>query len=282
MIRRIVLGLLMGLIVCLVFSCKKKEMPLDSEEFKWLLLDMHKVDGTLAVGRGMYGHEEKKNYAYYNELFKKYGITREEFDSCLYFYSAQTKEFSQMYDFIIDSLNKQLTAADKVVKELKANDSVNYFPQKIDAVALDTISLDSVVVITIDSIVPGLYKFSTTLRFDSISKNRARRIASYFLSEDKKDTLYVRNITIAPDTVKRVYTWSQYADSVYSHLVIRYMEVVPEKERPKIYKKGKVVPGKKEKPINLKEFKGVAWDNQLFRPYISKETEKRLKQGLRR
>ena len=253
MIRRIVLGLLMGLIVCLVFSCKKKEMPLDSEEFKWLLLDMHKVDGTLAVGRGMYGHEEKKNY-----------------------------EFSQMYDFIIDSLNKQLTAADKVVKELKANDSVNYFPQKIDAVALDTISLDSVVVITIDSIVPGLYKFSTTLRFDSISKNRARRIASYFLSEDKKDTLYVRNITIAPDTVKRVYTWSQYADSVYSHLVIRYMEVVPEKERPKIYKNGKVVPGKKEKPINLKEFKGVAWDNQLFRPYISKETEKRLKQGLRR
>ena len=149
MIRRIVLGLLMGLIVCLAFSCKKKEMPLDSEEFKWLLLDMHKVDGTLAVGRGMYGHEEKKNYAYYNELFKKYGITREEFDSCLYFYSAQTKEFSQMYDFIIDSLNKQLTAADKVVKELKANDSVNYFPQKIDAVALDTISLDSVVVITL-------------------------------------------------------------------------------------------------------------------------------------
>ncbi len=282
MIRRIAFGLLIGLLVCITFSCRKKEIPLDMEEFKWLLLDMHKVDGTLAVGRGMYGYEEKKNYAYYNELFKKYGITREEFDSCLYFYSAQTNKFSKMYDFIIDSLNKQLTVVDRVVKELKANDSVNYFPQKLDTVALDTILLDSVVIVTIDSIVPGLYKFSTTLRFDSISRNRARRIASYFLSDDRKDTLHVRSITVAPDTVKRVYNWSQYVDSVYSHLEIRYMEEVPEKERPKIYKNGKVVPGKKEKPINLMEFKGISWDNQLFRPYISRETEKRLKQGLRR
>lgn len=280
--RRIVSGLLIGLFVCLAFSCKKENVPLELEEFKWLLLDMHKVDGTLAVERGMYGYEEVKNYAYYNELFKKYGITREEFDTCLYFYSAQTKVFSQMYDFIIDSLNKQLTVADRVVKELKANDSINYFPQKLDTVTLDTISLDSVVVITVDGIVPGLYKFSTTLRFDSISRNRARRIASYFLSEDKKDTLYVRNIVVAPDTVKRVYSWSQYADSVYSHLVIRYMEAVPENERPRIYKNGKVVAGKKEQPIHLKEFHGISWDNQLFRPYISRETEKRLKQGLRR
>ncbi len=282
MIRRIVFSLLMGLLVCLVFSCRKKEIPLDAEEFKWLLLDMHKVDGTLAVWRGRYGYEEAANYAYYNELLKKYGISREEFDSCLYFYSANTKEFSQMYDFIIDSLNRQLTIADRVVKELKANDSINYFPQKLDVMVQDTIFLDSVVTIMIDSIVPGLYKFSTTLQFDSISRNRTRMIASYFLSEDKKDTLHVRNIVIAPDTVKRVYTWSQYADSVYSHLMIRYMEEVPEKERPKIYKNGKVIAGKKEKPINLKEFHGISWDNQLFRPYISRETEKRLKQGLHR
>lgn len=282
MIRRIVFGLLAGVLVFLAFSCKKQVVPLDEDEFKWLLLDMHRVDGTLAVGRGMYGREELKNYSYYNDLFKKYGITREDFDSCLYYYSAQTKLFSQMYDFIIDSLNKQLTVTERVLKELKANDSVNYFPRMLDSVPLDTISLDSVVIVTVDSIVPGLYKFSTTLKFDTLSRNRCRRIAACFMSENKKDTLHVRNILITPDTVKRVYTWSQYVDSVYSHLEIRYMEVVPEEERPTMYRNGKAVRNKKEKPLDLKEIKGFSWDNQLFRPYISRETERRLKQGLHR
>lgn len=90
----------------------------------------------------------------------------------------------------------------------------------------------------------------------------------------------MRDIIVSPDTLNRSYNWSQYVDSAYNQLVIRYMEVVPRKERTKTYKNGKVVqPPKKD--IDLKEFGGVAWNNQLFRPYISRETENRLKLGLR-
>lgn len=276
MIRNIFTWVICLLTVLGMNACHNKKVPLDKDQFTALLIDLHRVDGTLAVNRGLRGYEELKNYAYYNDLFKKYGITRTDFDSCMYYYSAQTVLFSKMYDVILDSLNKQLTAVDKVLNVLKANDSVNYFP------VMDTLRLDTVRIINVDSIVPGLYKFSTTLKFDSLSSNRNRKIASFFVSEDGKDTLRVRDILVSPDTLKRTYNWSQYADSLYNRLVIRYMEVVPESERPKTYKNGKVVkPSKKEKEIDLKEFGGMSWDNQLFRPYISRETEKRLKQGIR-
>ncbi len=268
---------LISLVVLTGLCACSQKVPLDKDQFTALLIDMHKVDGTLAVNRGLRGNDELKNYSYYNDLFKKYGITRADFDSCMYYYSAQTVQFSKMYDVILDSLNRQLTAVDKVLNLLKANDSLNYFP------ITDTLRLDTVYTVNIDSIVPGLYKFNTTLQFDSLSKNRNRRIASYFISADDKDTLRVRDIVVSPDTLKRTYNWSQYADSVYSRLVINYMEVIPPEQRPKTYKNGKVVkPSKKEKEIDLKEFGGKAWDNQLFRPYISRETENRLKQGLRR
>lgn len=266
------------LLLGMVNGCENKKVPLNKDEFTALLIDMHRVDGTLSANRSVnLGNPDLKNYTYYNDLFKRYGITRADFDSCMYYYSVQTVLFSKMYDVIIDSLNRQVTVVDKILNELKSKDSINYFP------VLDTIRLDSVFRVNIDTIVPGQYKFNTTIRFDSMSDNRNRRIASYFLSADGKDTLKVRDVIVSVDTVVRNYNWSQYVDSVYSRLVITYLEIVPVEERPKIYERGKLVkPARKKKEINLKDFGGQSWDNQLFRPYISRDTEQRLKQGLHR
>lgn len=274
MIKPVLQWIILILLLGIGNGCQHKKIPLDKDQFTALLIDMHRIDGTLSAG--MRGNDELKNYAYYNDIFNKYGIDRAVFDSCMYYYSAQTVLFSKMYDVVIDTLNRQLTVVDKVLNELKANDSVNYFP------VMDTLWLDSIYTVTVDSIIPGLYKFSTTLLFDSLSTNRTRRIASFFVSESGEDTLRVRDITVAIDTLKQTYNWSQYADSLYSRLVISFMEVIPEKDRPKTYKDGKEVKKKKEKEIRLKDFDGKAWDHQLFRPYISRETERRLKQGVSR
>lgn len=269
------------LLICSValacFCACSRKVPLDEEQFTALLMDMHKVDGTLAVNRGLRGNDELKNYSYYNDLFKKYGITRADFDSCMFYYSAQTILFSKMYDIILDSLNRQLTAVEKNLNLLKANDSLNYFP------IADTLWLDTVYTVNIDSIVPGLYKFNTTLQFDSLSKSRTRRISSYFVSADDKDTLRVRDIIVSIDTLRRTYNWSQYADSTYSRLIINYMEIIPQEQRPKPLKNRKEKkPDIEGKDIDIKEFGGRAWENRLFRPYISRRTENRLKQELRK
>ncbi len=257
-------------------SCQRHKIPLDDQQFTNLLIDMHRLDGALTVRRDVESFNELQNYAYYNDLFQKYGITRSEFDSCMHYYSAKSEWFAGAYDVVIDSLNKELTKVDKLLKELKANDSVNYFP------VLDTLFLDSVCVIVVDSIVPGLYKFSTKLQFDSLTTQRVRSISSFFLSADQKDTLRVRDIIVSPDTNERTYNWEQYVDSVYTQLEIHYMKIIPWEKRPKVYKKGKwETPSKKEKIYRLEDFGGKAWNNQLFRPYLSKRKEEYWKKVLR-
>ncbi len=276
MIRSVLTGGIIICVWCMVLGCHREKLPLDKEEFTALLIDMHRIDGTLAANRGMVGSHELKNYAYYNHVFQKYGITRADFDSCMYYYSARNTEFVKIYEVIIDSLNRQMTSIDKVLSELKINDSVNYFP------VVDTLRLDSVYTVVIDSIIPGQYKFQTTLKFDSAASVRNRRIHSFFLSEDEKDTLHVRDLIVQFDTVPRKYNWSQYTDSVYTRLVISYLDIVPPRQPVSSALKRRQLKPQTDKPVDLKKFGGQSWDNQLFRPYISQRTEKRLQQGLPR
>jgi hypothetical protein len=129
--------------------------------------------------------------------------------------------------------------------------------------------LDSVYTVVLDSLLPGLYKFSTTLRFDSLVIQRSRRIRSFFLSADEKDTLRVRDIVITPDTNERSYDWMQYADSLHPKLVICYMDIIPWDKRPKVLKDKKwVIPPKNEKVYQLEKMGVISYKNNLFRPYI--------------
>ena len=114
-----------------------------------------------------------------------------------------------MYDVVIDSIHRQLTAIEKVLNELKSKDSVNYFP------LVDTLKLDSVFTITVDSIVPDY--INSERRFISILSRIPKtggfaRIfflptVRYFTGERSGGRFRY---------VKSSYNWSQYADSVYN------------------------------------------------------------------
>ena len=80
------------LIVAAITACSKK-VPLDKDQFTSLLIDMHTTDGMLSVARGDI-RTEKDNYLYYNDLFENYGITREDFDSCVTVLSTTTRLFN--------------------------------------------------------------------------------------------------------------------------------------------------------------------------------------------
>ena len=92
----------------------------------------------------------------------------------------------------------------------------------------------------------------------------------------------MRDLVVDFDTLKRSYDWSQYADSVYNRLVITFLDTMPPAKYIKPVKGKKTPPAKKEKLVKLDEMGGEAWGTYLYRPYVSRETEKRLKQSLRR
>lgn len=245
------------LLVCST-GCRQKKVALDEQKFTSLLIDLHRTDGTLSIARGLNALSELKNYHYYNDVFNKYGITRAEFDTCMYYYSAQTALFSKMYDVVIDSLNSRITSIDLIIKELKSRDSVNLFP------VLDTLVFDSCythIWVELDSIVPGQYKFNTVFKFDALDKGKNNRITSFFVSGDNRDTLKVRDTYVVSDTVEHTYRWNQYVDSTFQRLVIKFVD--------------------SDDLDKLKKRKGRAWNIELFQPYVSRETEKRLKQTMR-
>lgn len=245
-----------SLVVLLVFGaivgCTKAKVRLDEKEFTSLLIDMHKADGTLAVTRTS-GFNEGKNYAYYNDVFKKHGITRSDFDSCMFYYSAQTVLFSKMYDLVIDSLNKELTERNRELSIMKARDTINLFPYT-DTIVFDTSSY--FITAHIDSLSAGLYNFSTIIKFETLDKGKNNRITSYFVSVDQKDTLYVPHIEVKNDTLRQYYNWSQYIDSTYSQLVIKYID--------------------SDNLSKLKNRNARAWKGELFSPFLPRERKHSL------
>ena len=244
---------ILGSVLLIFIACSQKKVPLDQQQFIALLIDMHVSDGTLAQTKGYSAENEKKNYAYYNSVFRKYGIDRAEFDSCMRYYSAQTALFSKLYDVVIDSLNKRLTDKNRVLNELRSRDSVNYFP-RLDTIVLDT--AHPVFTIVVDSLQAGLYRFATTIKFDTLDKGKNNRITAFFLTPDDKDTLHVREIKVLSDTLQHLYNWSQYIDSSYNRLVVKMVDT--DKSKKQHFRKGRI------------------WGTTLYRPYISSKTEQRL------
>lgn len=281
------------LIVTCMTACSEK-VPLDRKEFTSLLIDMHMADGALVVWMEEEGNDrrdDRKKYMYYNDLFEKYGITRAEFDSCVHYYSAKTALFTKIYDVVIDSLNRRLTDKTRIYKQLTGQDSLNLMPgykmwvfDTLDCdsvriedefigllcagnwmkeiVMTDTVTLDRqnpYVEIELDSIVPGMYNFETSLKFEHRDRKRSNKILSYLLS-DQNDTLKISDTWVVMDSIKRDYKWSYYvADSTYNRLRIRIL--AGEETR-----KGE------------KEWNGKVWNTGIFKLYQTPKEEERNKE----
>lgn len=283
------------LIITAVIACSKNEVPLDRDQFTSLLIDMHMTDGMLDVIRPE-RNNEKDNYKYYNDLFSKYGITRSDFDSCLNYYARNSVTFNRIYAAVIDTLNRRKTQKVRIWNQLTINDSINYFPGYTMIVA-DTLRADSIragvprkdsviyeqrvvtddtvhfdkhnqyVLVEVDSIVPGLYKFSTVLKWNKRILGRRATIRSYFLSEDH-DTLKVQSQYVSlQDSIRaKDYKWEYYVpDSIYNKLVVKIVDSEPDKRAK----------------VKTKEVEGWVTKTVLNRVYVAPHRKMELEKQYR-
>ena len=124
-----------SLLTVLCVSCSngpKDEPKLNEDQFVNMLIDIHIADGTL-TSQNIYraGNNYRPSY-YYNSIYEKYDLTPAEFDSCVFFYSKNTEQLTQIYDRVIDSLNRLETKLRIELKEAKlAQDTVNLWKKKL-------------------------------------------------------------------------------------------------------------------------------------------------------
>ncbi len=102
--------LLLGIFVS---SCEKRpEGVLSAKEMENLMVNLHVLEGTLQVN-GVANSSISGSEAYYTALFEKYGITQQQFDSCLAWYTVHPKKFERIYLNVtkrIDDLSADVTA----------------------------------------------------------------------------------------------------------------------------------------------------------------------------
>lgn len=244
------------LLVALLLSCSKA--ILDRQQFTALLIDIHQTDAMLAE-LNLRADGPRADYKYYNDLFAKYGITRADFDSCLAYYTRQPEIFTAIYDAVIDTLSRRQTDKMRVWNQLTRLDTLNLFPGYTLTVAdtiprdslakgrprrdsvirhprllrADTVALDPLnpyILVRVDSLLPGLYEFSTHFKWDKTPAVPRHHLLSYFL-DPHGDTLRVRDIYVTPDTVARQYKWTHYLpDSAYSRLEIQLVVEAPDRK----------------------------------------------------
>ena len=94
----------------ILISCVRPAKVLSPKKMENLLVDMHKLEGTLgALGFENNNPVEKREY--YAAILKKYNVKQADFDSSLVWYTKHPKQFQRLYASVsvrMDTLNNQV------------------------------------------------------------------------------------------------------------------------------------------------------------------------------
>ncbi|MBN1252902.1 MAG: DUF4296 domain-containing protein [Bacteroidales bacterium] len=104
-------------ILLILSSCSNKETDenISKEKFILVLADLHKSNAILS-DFGLYDSKLKdRNASYYNYVFKKYNITRAQFDNTVKYYSENLDDYVIIYDQVIKNYEKEEITLDSIV-----------------------------------------------------------------------------------------------------------------------------------------------------------------------
>lgn len=96
------------LTLCWLTACRPSYV-LSPSEMEVLLYDLHRADAILAENGYMYGRDEEQQ-AYYFVVLANHGITQEQFDSTLVWYTHHPERFDKIYPRVVERLDHDLLA----------------------------------------------------------------------------------------------------------------------------------------------------------------------------
>jgi len=115
------------LILVAVFSvgCAETEAPeappnlIEESKLERILVDLHITDAVISEKK--YRKKEKgvQPSAYYNALFEKHGITKEQFQNSMAYYAKMPSRLDKIYDDVLNRLYEQEEAIVEMAKEHK-------------------------------------------------------------------------------------------------------------------------------------------------------------------
>lgn len=207
-----------------LISCKedKRNTPqLNEDQFTNMLIDIHIIDGTLSSQNIFRSGDNFRPSYYYNSIYEKYYITREQFDSCLSYYSHDTKDFTRIYDVVLDSLNRLETKYRIEIKNKRIEqDTVNLWTkkQRWRVPGKDKNNIEFAIPIS----QKGIYTVKASIKIFKDDQTDQPKLEAYFWKKDSLGEDHKVNfmpLAITKDAKFNIYeSRMEYPDSSYTEL----------------------------------------------------------------
>lgn len=107
---------LLGVLVLFLLTACKTDRSIDtdplppnliaSDSLVKILVDVHLIEASLKTKHTKKPDNERFTNIYYDQLFKKYGITREQLNQSLDYYQRHAETFDKIYEQVITELSK--------------------------------------------------------------------------------------------------------------------------------------------------------------------------------
>ena len=111
-----------------LLNCGKPQPKLTEKKCAEIIYQMHKADAIISLKKLNDTDLKNDSLSYYNYIFKKEGITRQEFIEAINWYIVHPEQYKDLYDKII----KQVEANAKAEEErISATDSIKNNEPKI-------------------------------------------------------------------------------------------------------------------------------------------------------
>jgi len=184
------------IITLFVISCNKPKDVIKREKFIEILAEIHIYDAILTK-ESLFDKNilTKDSVSFYNYLYKKYDISKKQFQENLEFYTSDIEDFQNIYAEVSANLNLKLANLDSLettIEDIQIVDSLNLWNQKQNW-NLPEDGENQTIKFSIEAHTQGTYVLSADIKIFEDDKTINPRITIYAYY---KDGTYDSNETI--------------------------------------------------------------------------------------
>jgi hypothetical protein len=177
---------------------------MNKNSFVDLLVDIHFYEGVYSATEGITSYHPDMSHDtvdYYQGIFEKHGVTREEFQKSLNYYSYSPSQFERLYTRVIDELNIKMSEAE--IKELdllepskaaeppsRGSGNLWNLSENWSFPGPDT---NKMISFKIPAGGPGTYTFTANIRLDGLDISENPSVSLWFWYDDGTEYGYREN-----------------------------------------------------------------------------------------
>jgi hypothetical protein len=152
-----------------------------------LLVDLHKVEGMAMLQSFNKTFSTFDNVELYESVFQKHGVTREQFEKSVHYYSNSPLEFEQIYEKVIAEITGEQTHLAELIAEAARDTTANLWTKR-PAFSLPDDGDASELEVDIPVKGTGLYTFSAQIRLYKDDQAADPAINLWFWYDDGSET----------------------------------------------------------------------------------------------